>query len=205
MIRSPKISHRQRGLALIVAMVLLLVMTMVAVIAMRSTTLDLKMTTNNTQSKRAFQTSDGTRDSVTPVLASHVFYHGWPATIGGTVEDSADFDIPEAVNIMDPNVRYDLAENGVFEDLETRDRDVEFRADVEGDDTLSADDVYSDLWVTRMGVLPAAGNNLVSNAADQGAGGGAANKYILFDLRSVGRAVGNARSLTGADYRALSR
>lgn len=202
--RSPSV-RAQQGLALIVAMVLLLVMTMVAVIAMRSTTLDLKMTANTTQSRRAFQTSDGTRDSVTPVLASHVFYHGWPDSIGGTVTESAAFEIPAAITITDTDVRYDMAENGTFEELAERERDIEFRDDVAANDELDADDVFGDIWVTRIGIQPAFGSNLVSNASDQGAGSGAANKYILFDLRSAGRALGNARAYTGSDYRALSR
>ena len=205
MTRYTQMQARQRGLALIVAMVLLLVMTMVAVIAMRSTTLDLKMTANTTQSRRAFQTSDGTRDSVTPVIASHVFYHGWPEAIGGTVAASADFDLPEEIEIMDAEVRYDMGQNGEFSDLATREQDVQFRDDVEDNDTFESADVFGDIWVTRIGVQPAPGMNLVSNSADQGAGGGAANKYILFDLRAAGRALGNARSLTGSDYRALSR
>lgn len=195
----------QRGLALIVAMVLLLVMTMVAVIAMRSTTLDLKMTANTTQSRRAFQTSDGTRDSVSPVLAAHVFYHGWPNAIGGTVTESASFEIPDEITITDPDKRFDMGENGSFEELAIREQDVEFRDDVEDDDELDNEDVYGDIWVTRIGVQPAFGSNLVSNSSDQGAGSGAANKYLLFDLRAAGRALGNARSFTGSDYRALSR
>lgn len=205
MIRISHTPERQRGMALIVAMVLLLVMTMVAVIAMRSTTLDLKMTSNTTQSRRAFQSSDGTRDSVTPVLASHVFYHGWPEALGGKVAASADFDVPDELTIVDTELRYDMAQNGTFEDLATRERDIEFRDDVEDNDTFESEDVYGDIWVTRIGVQPAPGMNLVSNSADQGAGGGAANKYIYFDLRAAGRALGNARALTGSDYRALSR
>jgi hypothetical protein len=205
MTRIPHNPARQRGMALIVAMVLLLVMTMVAVIAMRSTTLDLKMTSNTTQARRAFQSSDGTRDSVTPVLASHVFYHGWPEALGGEVAASADFDVPDELTIMDTELRYDMGENGEFEDLATRTRDIEFRDDVEDNDTFEPEDVYGDIWVTRIGVQPAPGMNLVSNSADQGAGGGAANKYIYFDIRAAGRALGNAKSLTGSDYRALSR
>jgi hypothetical protein len=205
MIRRSHNPARQRGMALIVAMVLLLVMTMVAVIAMRSTTLDLKMTSNTTQSRRAFQSSDGTRDSVTPVLASHVFYHGWPEALGGEVAASANFVVPDELTVMDAELRYDMAENGTFEDLATRERDIEFRDDVEDNDTFESNDVYGDIWVTRIGVQPAPGMNLASNSADQGAGGGAANKYIYFDLRAAGRALGNARALTGSDYRALSR
>lgn len=204
MTRTPSL-RAQRGLALIVAMVLLLVMTMVAVIAMRSTTLDLKMTTNTTQSRRAFQTSDGTRDSVSPVLAAHVFYHGWPDSIDGEVTESANFEIPDEITITDASKRYDMGENGTFEELAERSADIRFRDDVDDDDELDNEDVYGDIWVTRIGVQPAFGSNLVSNASDQGAGSGAANKYILFDLRAAGRALGNARAFTGSDYRALSR
>jgi hypothetical protein len=198
-------SPSHHGFALIVAMVMLLILTMVAVIAMRSTTLDLKMSANTTLAQRAFQASDGTRDSVSPVLASHVFYHGWPSAIGGDVADSADFDIPEALAVTDPSARFDMGQNGLFEELATRAADIEFRDDVQEDGTLAADDVYGDIWVTRVGVQPAPGMNLASNAADQGAGGGAANKFIMFDLRSTGSSTGNARSYTGSDYRALSR
>jgi len=196
---------RQHGFALIVAMVMLLILTMVAVIAMRSTTLDLKMSANTTLAQRAFQASDGTRHSISPVLASHVFYHGWPSAIGGDIATSADFDIPAPITIAEPTARFDMGQNGLFEDLATRAADIEFRDDVQGDGTLAAEDVYGDIWVTRVGVQPAPGMNLASNAADQGAGGGAANKYILFDLRATGSATGNARSYTGSDYRALSR
>ncbi len=195
----------QRGLALIVAMVLLLVMTMVAVIAMRSTTLDLKMTANTTQSRRAFQSSDGSRDAISPLLASHVFYHGWPSAIGGIVSGSASFDIPDEITIAAPGDRIDMGENGKFEDLATRDADVTFRTDVNGDGTLDNADIAGDIWVTRVGVQPAFGSDLASNAAYQGAGAGAANKYLLFDLRATGHAPGNARAYTGSDYRALSR
>lgn len=204
MIRTSSL-RAQRGLALIVAMVLLLVMTMVAVIAMRSTTLDLKMTANTTQSRRAFQTSDGTRDSVSPILAAHVFYHGWPDAIGGEVTASANFEIPDEITVTDATKRYDMGENGAFEDIATRSRDIEFRDDVDENGELDNEDVFGDIWVTRIGVQPAFGSNLASNASDQGAGSGAANKYILFDLRAAGRALGNARAFTGSDYRALSR
>ena len=196
----------QQGLALIVSLVLLLVMTMVAVVAMRSTTLDIKMTTNATQSRRAFENSDGSRDALTPILEAHVFYHGWPTSVGGSVADSANFEIPSGLTLEDPDLRFDLAQNGVYARFNAAtDPDATYNDDVNADGVMDPEDFNALLWVTRIGIQPAAGNNLGSNAADQGVGGGAANKYVIFDLRSDGSAVGNARARTGADYRALVR
>lgn len=200
----PRAAHR--GMALIVSLVLLLVMTMVAVVAMRSTTLDIKMTTNSTQSRRAFENSDGSRDAMTPLLEAHVFYHGWPTSVGGTVAESANFTIPNGLSLRDPDLRFDLAQNGVYSRFNaTVDPDATYNDDVNADGVMDPEDFNSRLWVTRIGIQPAAGTNLGSNAADQGVGGGAANKYVIFDLRSDGSAVGNARARTGADYRALVR
>jgi len=81
-------SQTSHGFALVVALVLLLVMTLVAVIAMRSTTLDLKMTSNNALSRRAFQSSESLRETMGPMLASLSFYGGWPTSLGGTVADN---------------------------------------------------------------------------------------------------------------------
>ncbi len=197
-------SHR--GMALIVSLLLLLVMTMVAVVAMRSTTLDIKMTTNTTQSRRAFENSDGSRDAISPLLEAHVFYHGWPTSVGGTVADSANFVIPSGMRLANPSLRFDLGQNGVYSRFNTTaNPDATYDDDVNGNGVMDPEDFNARMWVTRIGIQPAAGSNLGSNAADQGVGGGAANKYVIFDLRSDGSAVGNARSRTGADYRALVR
>jgi len=193
----------QRGIALIVAMVLLLVMTMVAVIAMRSTTLDLKMTTNTTQTRRAFQASDGTRDSISPLLASHVFNRGWPSEIGGTSSTYAHFEIPDEITISNPELEYPMRENGTFSELATRQPDIRFKADVAGDDKVDAEDMYSEIWVTRFGKVPVLESNQGSNSADLGAGGGGNRVYVILDVQAKGRAPGNARSFTGSDYRAL--
>lgn len=204
-------ARREQGLALIVALILLLVMTMVAVVAMRSTTLDLKMTTNTTLNRRAFQTSDGSRLSVGPSLSSHVFYRGWPESVGGTVPDTSNFVVPDEIAVAEPEHRYYLADNGSLEDLldGTRDatEDMRFRADVNGDGELDGDDMFANIWVTRVAAALASGSGAAQGSGYLGAGVGAAgaDAHVFLDVRSRGRGVGNAETRTGADFRVLIR
>ena len=194
------------GIALVVSLVLLLVMTMVAVVAMRSTTLDIKMSANSMLSHRAFENSDGARDMMTPVIDAHVFYHGWPAAMGcstSTVPGGANFPTPTGMSIADCTKRLDLGQNGLYS---------RFNTTPVAPDLTMADGtagsmmrIEANLWVTRISTIPAAGNTMNSNSADQGVGGGAANKYVVFDLSATGASMGNATSRTGADYRALVR
>ena len=195
--------RQSSGIALMVSLVLLLVMTMIAVIAMRSTTMDIKMTTNTMQSRRALENSDGARDMMTPMLDAHVFYHGWPTSQGGSITNGS-FPAPTGMAVTDGTKRLDLGQNGSYTRFNTTAAVTPDLTMADGTDG-SMMRVQANLWVTRISTIPAAGNSMNSNAADQGVGSGAANKYVVFDLRSTGAAMGNATSRTGADYRALVR
>ncbi|MBI4693395.1 MAG: hypothetical protein HY749_05180 [Gammaproteobacteria bacterium] len=201
---------RQRGLALVVALVLLLIMTMVAVVAMRTTALDLRMASNTTVTRRAFQNSDGARVSLGPMLDAHVFYRGWPGAIGGSLPANVVFPVPVEVKIADATKMYYMGDNGTLaEAIKSAPRavDVRFRADVNNDGSVDAADMFADLWVSRLGALPAPGSGAAQGAGYLGPGVGAAGSdaYVFFDLRSKGESVGNAASTTSADYRALIR
>lgn len=195
--------RRPTGIALMVSLVLLLVMTMIAVVAMRSTTMDIKMSANTMQARRALENSDGARDMMTPMLDAHVFYHGWPTSLGGTI-DNGSFPAPTGMSVTDATKRLDLGANGTYSRFNSSPAPTADVTMVDGS-AGSMMRVQADLWVTRISTIPAAGNTMNSNSADQGVGGGSANKYVLFDLRSTGMAMGNATSRTGADYRALVR
>lgn len=201
---------RERGLALVVALVLLLVMTMVAVIAMRTTTLDLKMSANTTVARRAFQNSDGARVSIGPTLDAHVFYRGWPTAIGGSLPGTVVFPVPPEVTIVDATKMYYMGDNGTLADAlkaAPRAADVQFRADANNDGNLDAADMFADIWVSRLGAMPAPGSGAAQGAGYLGPGVGAAGSdaYVFFDLHANGQSVGNAASTTSADYRALIR
>jgi Tfp pilus assembly protein PilX len=80
--------QRQRGAALFMGMVLLLVLTVVALVAMRGTLLDMRLTSSTAQHELAFESSEAARAIPEAVLSAYAYYHGWPQSWGGTVPDA---------------------------------------------------------------------------------------------------------------------
>ena len=204
-------SHIERGMALVIALIMLLVMTMIAVVATRTTTVDLKMTTNTTLSRRAFQSSEGARTAVGPTLEDHVFYRGWPTAIGGTAPATASFDIPTEVEVVNATADYFMGTNGALADLVSdpyaRTEDMRFKLDTDGDNSPDNTDMFSDVWVTRTASMLSPGSGAAQGSGYLGPGVGAAGAgaHVFFDMRSIGVSAGNAVIVTGADYRVLVR
>jgi PilX N-terminal len=196
----------QQGFALIVALVLLLVMTMVAVVAMRSTTLDLKMTTNTALNRRAFQASEGARMLIGAILDSHTYYQGaWPAALVAGGMTSAAYGVPDLdkfadfIEVVDTDADaapfrqpYSMA------DLDTAARkaapDLKFFSDVNADGEVDSEDIRTDVWVTKLGEKPDSGKILGQDTN---------LNYVIYQIRAVGHSAGNASVETTADFRAL--
>ncbi len=205
----------QSGIALVVALVLLLVMTMVAVVAMRTTTVDLKMITNTVLTRRAFQNSEGGRMAMGKTLEAHVFYRGWPVAAGGTVPNTASFPIPIELTVVSGTAQYYDGSNGNLVGCDgkeartpiVRDADLEFESDIDADAVVDNEDVFADIWVTWRAALLAAGSGGAQGSGYLGPGVGSAgaDSNVFFDIKSRGQAPGNAVNCTGADYRVLVR
>ncbi|MGH9644446.1 MAG: PilX N-terminal domain-containing pilus assembly protein [Terriglobales bacterium] len=87
----------QRGVALFIGLVFLVVLSLVAVIAMQSTLLEMHMVTNVARQAEAFQMSESGRSILTAPTQVSLFSQslelaGWPASWGGDVPDN-DFDM----------------------------------------------------------------------------------------------------------------
>ena len=151
---SPRRPIAQKGIALVITLVLLLVMTMIAVVAMRTTTVDLKMTTNTVLQRRAFQNSEGARTAIRRMLSAHMFNRGWPPSAGGS--GTGEYDIPIEVQIVNLNAHFDSDENGKLPDLGpptfSRNPDIRYRRDVNNNAKVDADDMFADIWVTYLKV-----------------------------------------------------
>ncbi|QNK00489.1 pilus assembly PilX family protein [Dyella telluris] len=79
---------RQRGAALFMGMVLMIVLTIIALVAMRGTMLDMRLTSATAQHQLAFESSEATRAIPEAVLGAYAYYHGWPQKWGGTIPDA---------------------------------------------------------------------------------------------------------------------
>ncbi|MGE3848620.1 MAG: PilX N-terminal domain-containing pilus assembly protein [Gammaproteobacteria bacterium] len=203
---SPSLTtHGQRGIALVITLVLLLVMTMIAVVAMRTTTTDLKMTINTSLQRRAFQSSEGGRTAIRRVLAANLYNGGWPPSAGGIA--IREYEVPAEIVPVEPTAHFDTNENGLLTDVGppifTRDPDIQFRADPDDDDTVQNTDMFADIWVTYLGTRICAGCSAQVDANTTGAGAGNGNSHTFLDVRSRGTAPGNAELITGAEFRAL--
>lgn len=80
--------HEQRGIALFVGMVFLLILSIVAVMAMRGTLVEMRLGANTARHEEAFEASEALRSVPLAMFDQHVFERGWPSAMGGTVNDS---------------------------------------------------------------------------------------------------------------------
>lgn len=206
----PSISHRpgrQRGIALVITLVLLLVMTMIAVVAMRTTTTDLKMTTNTVLLRRAFQNSEGARTAIGDILSAHMYNGGWPPSLGGV--GHKEYDMPADVFPTDWAQHFDTNENGTLDQVGpptfSRDPDIRFKHDLNNDNVVDTNDMFANIWVTYLQTRLVEGGSAQVGAGTTGAGASNGNALTFLDVRSRGAAPGNAQLITGAEYRALVR
>lgn len=87
-VRAGQNPARQRGAALFMGLVLLLVLTLVALVAMRGTLLGMRLTSSTAQHELAFESSEAARAIPEAVLGAYAYYHGWPQSWGGTVPNA---------------------------------------------------------------------------------------------------------------------
>lgn len=78
---------RQRGIALVVGLVFLVMLTIVALVVMRGTMLEMHLSTATARHEQAFEASEATRAIPEVIINDHVFNRGWPKSWGGDVPD----------------------------------------------------------------------------------------------------------------------
>lgn len=177
----------QRGVALFTAMVLLFALTVAAITAMRSTTLDYRITSNAAQYGHAFERSESARRLVGGIIDAHVDARGWTG-----ITLPADLTV---VNAATSDGLLYAGDNAAIGDISSTAADFTYRTD-------------SKVFVSRLDQELATGTGAATSEGYSGLGFGSAagGGLLFFDIRSVGAVGdGDARAVTGADFRHVIR
>jgi len=209
-----------RGYALVTAMIFLVVLTFVALAAIRSTGLEMKMVANSVGRTEAFEASETPRTILGPLLDAHVFARGWPASAGGDVEnDLFNYAIPPEIGLTSSG----SAPNAWYSSNSEVDDDASYVFDptkpIGGAGGLQEDATYRRnaaaagtpaYWLTanlavyklRADIASGSGAAMVSGYEGIGKAAAAAGGNVFFYIQSEGRDSGaEARVVTGAVYR----
>jgi type IV pilus assembly protein PilX len=190
----------QQGAVLVTSLVFLLIMTLVAVVAMQSTIMDQKISTNVASKTKSLEYSESPRPKAADVMDDHAFERGWTGVLKTTTSESADY---AGLNVVDKNKDLYL-ENIAGEDPldpSTLTTDMTYSRSA-GTETIS-----SDLTVYRNVARGLAGHSAAMISGYEGtgkamAGGGSA---IFFDIRSKAQGAARAETVTSADTRVIIR
>lgn len=204
--------NRQTGLVLVVSLIFLLVLTLVAVVATQSTTMEERMSANDVFKSRAMESSESLRTSANDLVDATLFYGGWPTTVTvgastGTL-NSGLFTIPPGVTIKNLD-NWGIA-NTSTEDIftpSTLKLDMTLTVDSDGDGNYTGPlDQSANLYIYKTLVTLAPGSSTAMVAGYEGTGKSSAvgGSYIFYDMRSVG-SPGSARAITYSNYRYVVR
>lgn len=214
----------QRGYALLTAIIFLVILTGVAVTALRSSGLELRMSSNNALRTESFEASESPRLITGELLDIHTFNRGWPASLGGDVADAEfDYPIPTGFAIPTPVKNWYVNNSDEAGNCATPFRDAS-----EVDCTLISDASYardlaatgqssypvrSDMSVFKLRVDLSPGSGTAMLAGYEGTGRSVASSggRIFFYVQSTGydaaptAADTEAQTRTGAMYRHVIR
>ncbi|MGD8378371.1 MAG: PilX N-terminal domain-containing pilus assembly protein [Gammaproteobacteria bacterium] len=200
----------QSGYVLVTALIFLLVLTLVAVIATKNTSLELRMSRNFTNHVRSFETSEGTRLAINDLVDAHVYNRGWPTTVTGGTIDPATFasPIPPGLTILDKDgdgvpddlyIKNDAGENVL--DPGTLDTDMTYSR------TVNGETMTSKLSVFKLGTSNNPGSSTAMISGYEGTGKATAGSggAVYFQLRSVAEGLDGAIAVTASVYRHVVR
>jgi hypothetical protein len=193
----------QKGYVLVTGLIFLLVLTLVAVVAIQSTTMEDHMSANDKAKARSMEASETLRTAAQGILVTSLFWGGvFPTTQGGTASPGL-FQYPPGVTNNDIS-NWSIG-NGPSESLlnpATLTLDMTLSTLTPSGDT----DQYAKLYIYKTIVTIPTGCPPTQDAGYEGLGRSMAKTcaQMYFDMRSVGQgssSTGTARAITYSNFR----
>ena len=221
---SHKNFHHQKGATLFVGMMFLLVLTLVALVSMQGTTLELKMATNQAQRQSAFQLSENMRLMTGAITSQNTLNRGmqnftgsaqsWTSTSTVTGEPGGGSSCTQAALPTD----LELYQSETATSYSTTWHTISgvFRgniptgaaADIAGSPNKILSNCTSSIaggaaWanVYAIGTRSTPGTGTAQNEAGTGIGGAGGGASRWFEIRSQGQVGNGAAVVTAAEYR----
>ncbi len=197
----------QAGFVLLTSLILLFTLTLVGIVAMNSTTLEYRLSTNAVYVSRARESSEAGRMAVASVMPQHVYERSWSGIRlpgGLTMGDGAD-------SGSEPDDRYggnDAGESFELNAPENLNTDAFYRVSVDanGDnDSVDAVDQFQadiKIYQTATKLDQGSGTAMVAGYEGLGKGAAAGGMVLYYFVASEGKAPGNTRYWTSSDVRA---
>lgn len=224
--RSTSLRSRQQGVALFVGLIFLVVLSLLAVIAMRGTLMEMHMATNVARHEQAFETSETLRAVPVSLFDMNVFNRGWPVELGGTLpNDDFPYQLKSTmVTAVKNGLQTDCASNSLdffysglqpacgTLPLESRYDPATWHPDIilsvcDITSPSCAQNVTATVSIVPDGTVLEEGSGSAQAAGYRGVGGGAAGGGAsgYFEIMSVGTVPGNGRAVTMAQYKQAIR
>jgi hypothetical protein len=216
-------NHRQRGVALFIGLVFLVVLSLISIIAMKGTLMETQISTSSARHEQAFETSESLRTLPVSLFDEHVFERGWPTALGGSLPD-ADFNYQSDLT----SGMLSIVNNALETDC-SGDKTLLYGQLQSGCGAFVAESLYdSTTWHPDMkiSICDVSSNGCTSNVSavvsvvpdgqvlSEGAGGALAAGYqglgvgsaggggsMYFEIKSIGSASSNGTAVTHSQYR----
>lgn len=185
--------NSQQGFVLVTAAIFLVILTLVAVTAMRGTSLELRMSGNEVSRMEVFDASETPRVLISELLDVHTFNRGWPVSMGGDVPNSLfDYDVPSALAIRDKNAD-NLPDGFYLGNAEAKYSPAGLTTDVvySGSYSVTGQSTFVQkagvgVYKLRTAIAPGAGAAMVAGYEGTGKGAAAAGGNIFYQVMSQG-------------------
>lgn len=181
---------KESGYILVTGMVFILIISLVTISTMNSTTLDYKISSNESFKNIAFQSSETGRTISGDALGHFIYHQSWDGLPLSGLTIYNDYD-PSTDGKIDTEDLYDTT---------SLNNDISYNATGTGIETVT-----SQISIIKSPGVKSAGSGLqqLSGYEGLGKGAGAGGIHLLYEIRSTGQGAAGAVAVTASEFKVI--